>query len=443
MIVAAALLASAVRVGGDWDWLVAVGDHVLRTGAVPSTVPFAAADTTGWRDVPVLAQLLVSWLHDAGRAGAPLAHVAAVAAMLTVTAATARARGGRDAGAAVALVVLLVGALASLGVVRAQSFSYLPFALLLALLVRQHRHPDRGIWWAVPLVAVWGNLHGAVLLGTCLLGAHLVVGRLRSRPAETVAVGVASLLALCATPQLWHTPAYYAQVFGNVSAQRGEGLWARPTLGDPLDVAMLAAVAVLLVAFLRSRRPAWEYVAVAGLCVATLDASRHGVWLLLLLAVLAPASGTPRTPTPTGATTPLRAALPAVGVVALAIAVSVPLVLGRGPAVLGARAEVVAAVADVASRTGEGVVLAPSPLSEALAVAGVTLWAGNPLDAFRPRDQAAFLDFVDGLPGGRAAIDRADVVVVEQGSAAERLVSGDPGLRAVPCRLLWTCWVRR
>ena len=102
-----------------------------------------------------------------------------------------------------------------------------------------------------------------------------------------------------------------------------------------------------------------------------------------------------------------------------------------------------AAVAEVASGTGDGVVLAPSPLSEALAVAGVTLWAGNPLDAFRTQDQAAFLDFVDGLPGGRAAIERADVVVVEQGSAAERLVAGEPGLRAVPCRLLWTCYVRR
>ena len=46
-----------VRVGGDWDWLVALGDDIRAAMHVPDGVPFAASDTAGWHNVPVLAQL--------------------------------------------------------------------------------------------------------------------------------------------------------------------------------------------------------------------------------------------------------------------------------------------------------------------------------------------------------------------------------------------------
>ena len=124
----------------------------------------------------------------------------------------------------------------------------------------------------------------------------------------------------------------------------------------------------------------------------------------------------------------------------LAMAVAVPVALGRGNAVLGAPPGVVDRVADVA---GDGVVLAPAPLSESLAVAGVSLWAGNPLDAFTHRDQAAYLDFLDGTSGARVAIATSDLVVARDGSAQAALVLGDPDFKAVPCREEWTCFVRK
>jgi hypothetical protein len=433
-----AFLAQFVRVGADWDWLVALGDRVRALGAVPDGVPFASADTSGWHNVPVLAELLASVVHDAGERASVVLHLVLVGLTLAIIARAARVRGAGDAYVAGALGLLGVGGLATLGVLRAQTLSLVPFALMIALVVAQARRPDRRVWWAVPLVVVWANLHGAALLGVCVLGAYLLMDRLRRRPAETVAVGVASLLALCVTPELWRTPLYYAEVFDNVSAQRGDGLWARPSLTMPFDVVMLVAVLVLLLLFLRSRRQLWEYVAVLGLCAATASAARHGTWLLLLLVVLASRRGS-RTDDeePTSASSH---GLGAAVTCAVAVALAVPLVLVRGGAVLGASPTLVASVQRVA---GDGVVLAPAPLSESLAVAGVTLWASNPLDAFSHADQAAYLDFLDGAPGAGPAIDGADVVVVEDGSDQADLVGGDTGFESVACSSGWTCFVRR
>ena len=92
---------------------------------------------------------------------------------------------------------------------------------------------------------------------------------------------------------------------------------------------------------------------------------------------------------------------------------------------------------------GERVVLAPAALAESLAVAGVRLWASNPLDAFAHEDQAAYLDFLDGRPGGRAAVAEADVVAVRDHSAAESLVADDPAFDEQPCGGGWVCYVRR
>ena len=433
MVFVMALLGYVARIGGDWDWLVALGDHVRATGSVPDGVPFAAADTAGWHNVPLLGELVASALHDLGERAPVVGHLVLVVVALAVLATTAGRRGAGDGYRAGTLLVLALASLPTLGIVRAQTFSLVPFALLVALVSSQALRPDRRIWWAVPLVAVWGNLHGAALLGVCVLGAYLLVHRIRTDPWQSVGVGVASLLALCATPVLWRTPAYYAEVFDNVSAQRAEGLWARPSLSMPFDVVMLLGGGVLLVLLLRSRRQPWEYVAVLGLCLATASASRHGIWLLFLLVVLAPRRRDE------GVRQESVGALSAV-TAGLALMISLPVMLVRGDAVLGASPVVVDRVSDLAR---DRVVLAPAPLSEALAVHGVLLWAGNPLDAFTHADQAAYLDFLDGTNGASAAISEADLVVVKDGSSQARLVADEASLEPTPCGEQWTCYVRR
>jgi hypothetical protein len=63
--------------------------------------------------------------------------------------------------------------------------------------------------------------------------------------------------------------------------------------------------------------------------------------------------------------------------------------------------------------------LATSPLSELLAVEGVTIWAGNPIDALPRQRQAAFLDFLAmRFESSTQAPDSPEVVVVRSGDAA-------------------------
>lgn len=415
MVACLAVLASFARIAADWEWLIPVGDYVRRTGDVPDHVPFAASPTEGWHDVPVLAQVVASLVHDGGDAfGAVALHLALVGAALLILTASARHLGAPDGRTALLVIALTLGALPALGLVRLQSFSLALFALLVALVWHEAGRPSRHIWWLPILVAIWSNLHGAVLLGVCVAGAYLLFGRLCDRPGETVAVGVTTLLALCVTPQGWRTIAYYASVLDNEAAARGEGLWARPDLAQPFDVLMLGSIAVLTVMALRKRRRVWEYVVCLGLAVATAEAARHGVWLIFVLFMIASASH--ERGERTSAESQRWAWRPMVLVTAISAVLMTPILLNRGATVEGADPTIVEAVVNEA---GDDVVLAPAPLVESLAAAGVTVWAGNPLDAFTPEVQGAYLDFLAGTSGMATAVRGSGLVVVTEGSEAE------------------------
>lgn len=96
-----------------------------------------------------------------------MSHVILVSLGLRVLVVAGRTARASDRVVAGALLLVRVGALPVLTVIRVQNWALLFFPLLLLLVTAQARRPDRRIWWAPVLVAVWGNLPGAVLLGVC------------------------------------------------------------------------------------------------------------------------------------------------------------------------------------------------------------------------------------------------------------------------------------
>jgi hypothetical protein len=406
----AAAAASFGVVGADARWLAAIGSAIAR-GHFVHSVAYASAPTSGWVNPTVLGELSFHWLWALlGDRGLVLAQVAAVLAGFVALARGLRRESETGAAAAAVLLVVLVGSLPAVLVARNQLFSLVLFPLLLLLLERESKAPSRRIWLAVPLLALWANLHGAVLVGYALLAVYILVARRRAIP-----VLLAATLALCATPELWHTPRYYAAVSENEAARMGVGLWS-PLGASPADVLLvIAAVALLVIAVWPGTRrwSAWEVVAVVGLAAASIHAARLGTWLLIVAAYPAVRSLRVRRPSTVSVLVPSLLALAVVAGVA------------HTPFDAGSRV-----LADVAARSGVPVLAEPVP-AEQVAVAGGTVWVANPLEAFRHSDQRLYLDWAGGKAAGSAAVEHAQLVLVLRDTAAGRAAARDPRLDVV------------
>src|SRR5437868_5968291 len=174
--------------------------------------------------------------------------------------------------AVVGALVVLAGSIPAVVVVGAPVYSLPLFSALLVLL-----ETERYAWLAVPLVAVWGNLHGGVLTGLGVLACYAIFRRRSALP-----VLVASVLALFLNPELWHTARYYEGVFRSAPAREGQGLWA-PLEATPFDLVLVAA-ALLLVALAIRRVQRWEAVAILLLAAGTVHVARTGTFLLFVAA---------------------------------------------------------------------------------------------------------------------------------------------------------------
>jgi hypothetical protein len=408
----AALFAAVGVIGGDALWLVPLGSSVAH-GHLPGSIAFATAPTAGWHDAPAAAELLFwsAWHALDGARGLVAWQVLAAATGFGALAWGLRREAKSGAVLAVSAVVL-VGSLPAVVVTALALFSLALFPVLLALLETDHRSPGRRIWWAVPLVAVWGNLHGGVLAGVGLLGVYLVFSRARRDLWLSAGVLVSSLVALCLTAVLWDTPRYYRGVLGSEAARQGAGLWAplHPSgFGIPLIVA-----AVVLVGIGWRRTTLWEAVALAGLAVATVDVARNGTWLLFVAAY--PAARALRL-----GEAPRRL-LVGIAVVCAAAAAAV---LVNGPRDPGSNL-----LARVAARSGR-TVLATGILGQQVALAGGRIWVSNPIDAFRRPDQRLYLAWAAGRPAGASAVRRATYVLVDRSSPAAGVAARDPRLSLV------------
>ena len=262
----ASICALLATVGADADWLAALGRDIAQSWSIPNGVPFAAAASEGWHNVPVLGELVFHWLQASlGSRGLVIAQVAAVVACLWLVSTDMRRAGVADAPAALVLMLTAFAAAPALLVVRSQLFSLALFPLLVLLLREEARRPSRRVWLLVPLVALWSNLHGGVLLGVAVAGAYLLFARLRRDPLVAGGVLAGMALALFATPALAKTADYYRGVIGSQAASRGEGLWqplslplavrsGLPRRGDPARSCSRCA-RTRVVGVRRDRRP--------------------------------------------------------------------------------------------------------------------------------------------------------------------------------------------
>jgi hypothetical protein len=413
-----ALLAT---VGADARWLAALGEEIVEKGSIPSGIPYAAANSTDWVNVPVLGELIFHGLQVVGGdKGLLLAQLVAATAALTLLALGMRSLGAPDAASAVVLIIVFFAAAPSFIIVRAQLFSLVLFCGVLLLLRAEARSASRRIWLLVPLIALWANLHGAVLVGLSVAGAYLALERSRRDPILAAGVLTASTFALYLTPAFGDSSDYYLGVLRSEAALRGEGMWAPLSSRAPFDVLFVVLAVPLIMFALRYGLQLWELACVAAFATFTIHAGRNSVWLICIVAAPA-AQGLGERFLP--AFVPHRRTMLLCSWVPAAFLIAGVL----QPAPAGGASD---RIRDRAAALAAGTpILADGLDAEHLALEGHRVWIANPLDAFSMQDQRLYLDWVDAAPAGDRLLREGTVILVARGSPADRRLARKPSFR--------------
>jgi hypothetical protein len=227
-----------------------------------------------------------------------VANVALIAGSFALAIAAARSSGATPIRVTV-LAGLSIPVVAFYWQVRTQSFAYVLFVAVLWLLVADSRSPSRRVLLVLPLLALWANLHGSVVLGAALValrGVTLAAAHVRSRRLHSAGLGRAALLVLApglcvfCSPYGFHLADYYGQTLFNPGLTRYIVEWqaTKPSLSTATFFVLLLGGA-WLIGRSRSLR-AFERLAVLVTGVAALAGIRNVVWFGLAAVVILPAA---------------------------------------------------------------------------------------------------------------------------------------------------------
>ncbi|MGZ4352509.1 MAG: hypothetical protein ACXVZ4_03090 [Gaiellaceae bacterium] len=277
------------------SWMTLVGGRDVAAYWLPHAETLSAIPHgRGWIDQQWLAELGFYGAWKAGGIRLVLAlQAVTMEAVLVVGVVTARRLGASRRGVASATMLALVLAPWALQL-RAQTFALLLFALVFSLLVLDSGAPSARVLLVLPLLVVWANVHGSVVLaaGLVVLRAltRVLGGRLsRAEALRTLALLVGAPLAVFASPYALELPHYYALMLLHPPFAAYVVEW-QPTVLGPLTVAFFVVAGVLaaLAGRHRGRLTRFEELALLALAAASLTAERNVVWFALAVLVSAP-----------------------------------------------------------------------------------------------------------------------------------------------------------
>jgi hypothetical protein len=246
-----------------------------------------------WIDQQWLAQLGLYGLWRLG--GVKLAlfvHALLVTGGLAGAALFARTRGATARSVTWVAIPVLIAYYPVASVLRPQSFAFPLFAAVLWLVLADARQPSRRVFLTLPLLVLWTNLHGSVVLGAMLVSLDGLVGMVQKR--RPSGRGLALLLApwacVFASPYGPHLPTYYEKILVGGDFKQFVTEWRPTTL-----TAQTAAVYLLVLGGLwllgRAGRgaPLLDQLAFVLASVLAFEAVRNTAWIgLVALAVLPP-----------------------------------------------------------------------------------------------------------------------------------------------------------
>jgi hypothetical protein len=295
LLLAVALLAEApARITGDtWFDLVA-GRDIVRNGLPQHDRLMAFTTGRPWQDQQWLAHLSAYGLDSLGG----LRLVSLTDACLLVGALLIAMLGARRLGgsptwttAIAAPVMLLLFPTPA----RSQAFAMPLFAALIWLLARDARSADRRVWLVLPVLALWANLHGSVLLGSALVLLRCAIGialAVRARDVRSIprplALALAALAAPFASPYGLSLLQYYRETVTSGGFHDLIAEWAGTTFRGSPAFYVVAAIAIVCLVRPEVKLGLFDALVLVVLALAGLDTARNVVWLPLAAVVLLP-----------------------------------------------------------------------------------------------------------------------------------------------------------
>lgn len=280
-------------------WLTLVSGREISQHGLPQVDALTVwARGSRWIDQQWLAQLLFFWTHEVGGIKlVALAHVAAITAAIASAIAAARSLGASSLAVSVVAAPTIVVAPWAFQA-RAQTFAIPLFVWIVWLLAADSRTPSRRVLLVLPLLAVWANLHGTVVLAAALVvvrGMTFAVQELRSRKPmrewwpRGLALVVGPVACLLASPYGLDLITYYRTMLVSSTLRTFIDEWG-PTTPAPETFLFfaLAFVTVGLLARFGHRLTPTERVILVLTLVSGLLAVRNIIWFALAAVMLVP-----------------------------------------------------------------------------------------------------------------------------------------------------------
>jgi hypothetical protein len=280
-------------------WMALVSGREIAAHGLPSHETLTVwAHGRRWVDQQWLAQLLLYGLWRGG--GLKLAlfvHAALSVGAFGAAAVLARRLGASARSTTWISLPVLVTFYPGASVMRTQSFAYPLFVAVFWLLTTDARKPSRRVFFAVlPLLVLWANLHGSVLLGAAFVAlaglvglARMLATRSRRGLWHALALTLAPWPCVLASPYALHLPAYYENVLRGSGFSRFVTEWAPTTLTlVTIPLYLLMVGGVWLLGRTRNRLSAFEKLAFLTTAVLAFQTVRDIVWFGLVALVLLP-----------------------------------------------------------------------------------------------------------------------------------------------------------
>jgi hypothetical protein len=287
-----------------------------------------------WTDQQWGAQFLFYGAHGIG--GLPM--VVLLGGLVVVGAFALAAIASRRLGAGPVAVVLIffpvILASPWAWTIRAQVIALPLYVVLLWILAAQSRAPSWHVYLALPILLVWANLHGSVLLGamlTMLLGVIEILDRRRLDVRQLLLLVLPPLLVLATPYGPIATARYYNLLLFDPpfkSSEITEWNSSRPAL-NTMFFYVLAALVLFLVVRGRRRLTPFELATLAVTFVGAVVAIRGIPWFAMACQLLVPVAIGGALSQRTASVRRINRGITTIGIALVALAVVVTLTRSR------------------------------------------------------------------------------------------------------------------